>query len=636
MILIKKFHKHLLLLRNFVPHFMSYFILILFINSCVATKDNSKKILNSISTPFYMINTPSSTLQFSYQDLNPYVVNGLGWTPIILPTESHIQIQPSDFLVAYWQERDDPVLPPLEGSCRFINDSINETSSAANKGPLKLVTFNSDSVDPSKDAGEVFFLLNSETLRPFAMLKLNVYGQAKCFVSQKTFRISSGFGQLRNEKESIPNSSEQTVAFSENSFIAIEPLRVDGIYEGDLLRIGRSLSANVWTNLKDKFNESGFLIPSKINNDLFIAGNFQSKKMGVDEYMKSSILIGKMPFKIKLETSSYQVAVFRKNKMVCLKTIELKPDEVYDFTCFPNEGQTEDDIFENEAQNYYFDPTFYPFSILDSKDFQSWAFSFPNNFLVTSPINIRDDYFNEELKSEKLKEFQFLFQNSNNNLTSILGRKYSINQLNKIKKTSLDDYYLGVNSLIISDYITSIRNLSQDFEYFGIPLGAVGEQSLALGAVPFSVFTKFTNKNLEEDFLSMSNIQASNGTLFKIFEPIPLTRNGGILSSFIQQRFRIRIVIPAWNSTNIVEMYINGKIHRRWILDRGDISKAYSQSIEETTSEKGAFTVRWIAWGEDFLPDFLNASNNTLPLVITRDYCIDTIGDGICHLEQQK
>lgn len=52
--------------------------------------------------------------------------------------------------------------------------------------------------------------------------------------------------------------------------------------------------------------------------------------------------------------------------------------------------------------------------------------------------------------------------------------------------------------------------------------------------------------------------------------------------------------------------------------------------------EPKAFTVRWVAWGEEFLPDFLMGLKNTLPFVITRDYCIDTVGDGICHVEQGK
>ncbi|WP_186646872.1 hypothetical protein [Fluviispira vulneris] len=627
--------KLLLLLRNFYPLFSLIIFPIMILNSCNITKNDPKKTLNSISSPFYSIESSNNTLQFTYQDLNPYIVNGFAWTPLVLPIKENIIMQQSDFLSAFWQEKDDPVLPPAEGSCSFINDPLNEEKNSQ-KGPLKLVNFSSDSADPSKDAGEVFFLLNSETLRPFAILKLNIYGQAKCFISQKNYRISTGFGQLRNEKDALPNASLQSVPFSENSYLSIVPQRVDGIYAGDIIRIGRSLSANVWTNLKDKYNEGGFFIATKINNDLYLSGNFQSKKMGVDEYMQTSILIGNTPFKVKLETSTYQIAIFRKNKMVCLKSVELKPDEDYDFTCFPNEGQTEDDIFENEGQNFYFDPTFYPFSILDSIHFQQWAFSFPNNFLVTSPLNKRNDYYKEEEQSNYQKEFQFIFQNSSNKLTSILRKIYNVLNFDKLNKQSLEQYYLGVNSIISSNYISSVQNYPKDIDINGIPLGAVGEKNLAHGAVPFSVFTKFTKQNLGEDFLSMSNVQASNGTLIKIFEPLPITNNGGVLTSFIQQRFRFRIVIPPWNSTNIVEMYINGKIHRRWILDRGDISKAYSQSIEDVTNEKGSFSVRWIAWGEDYLPDFLTGSKNTLPLMITRDYCIDTLGDGICHMELQK
>jgi hypothetical protein len=83
-------------------------------------------------------------------------------------------------------------------------------------------------------------------------------------------------------------------------------------------------------------------------------------------------------------------------------------------------------------------------------------------------------------------------------------------------------------------------------------------------------------------------------------------------------------------------MYVNGKLFRRWILDRVDISKIYSKSFEESFSETKSFAVRWVAWGEEFLPDFLSGTKNSLPFSITRDYCIDNNGDGECHMEQKN
>jgi hypothetical protein len=196
--------------------------------------------------------------------------------------------------------------------------------------------------------------------------------------------------------------------------------------------------------------------------------------------------------------------------------------------------------------------------------------------------------------------------------------------------------YLGVTSNMNSKYISSLRNKSQNLPFLGIPLGRTGEQSIANNAVPFSSFTKIVKIVPRNDFLKYSNVQASNGAIFYLFEPLTLPNNEGLLSSYIQQKFRLRISVPPWNSTNIIEMYINGKIKRRWILDRGDISKPFSMSFEESISESNAFTVRWAAWGDDFLPDFLTGTKNTLPFAITRDYCIDNIGDGICHVEQEK
>ena len=500
------------------------------------------------------------------------------------------------------------------------------------KGPLKLVQFTSDKSNPAFDEKELFFLLSPVGQKPFAMVRLNAYGQASCFISLKSYRISTGYGQYRKEIEVDGNNTNVKVPFPENVYIKIDPTKVTNeMKEGDTLRIGRSISENEYEYLKTNYDEGNFLIPTKIDGDLYSLGNFESKNMGADEYLKTSILIGNKPFEIQLEPSSYSFAVLRKNKLICLQNIIIKNSEIYELTC--PKLQKEDVEFEDESKNYYFDATLFPSSLTDSRQFQNWVFSTPNYLLPILRNNNLDYESKKEEELNHFKNFSLMYFSETLNNSRIFNDFFTAAPIFDSTKNGLNQLYYGVTSSVNSSYISSILNNVKNKDYLGVPLGSTGEQNIAQGAVPFSSFTKIVNVVQSPKFLNLSNIEATNGALFYLFEPVTLPQNGGILSVFVQQRFRFRIYIPPWNSTNAVEMYVNGKLYRRWVLNRGDIAKAYSKSFEENLSESKAFTVRFSAWGDDFLPDLLTGTKNTLPFAITRDYCIDSVGDGICHVE---
>ena len=627
----KKLSKNSLL--NKTPFYFMFFILLFC--GCASSNEEEKLFFEENARPFFSKQDISSLIMYNYIDINPYKSKGLAWAPFILPNETWTSIRPSDFLIGYWNGENNPILPPEPGICRTLEDSEVENLP---KGDLKLVHFVSDSAVSFHDEKKLFFLLNPVNHKPFAMVKMNSDGKASCFISLKSYLISTGYGQMRRELLIDKQETNIKIPFYESSYVKIDPKLINGIFKGDILRIGRSLSNHGLEKLTDNFNEGHFLIPSKINDDLFISGNFLTSNMGVQELLNSSLLIGQKPFELQLEPSLYTFAIIRKNKLVCLKSVDLKENEIFELSCADSDNE-DDFIFEDEKNNYFFDATIFPSTIIESKEFQNWVFSNNNNLLLSSPNYFQDYVFRKEDENETNKNFNLVFYNPYNKLTSIFSNSNilsQITQINEINKNDFNKIYLGVTSNITSKYISSLRNNSQNLSFLGIPLGGTGEQSIANNAVPFSSFTKLMRIVPRSDFLKYSNIQASNGAIFYLFEPLTLPNNEGLLSSYIQQKFRLRIAVPPWNSTNIIEMYINGKIKRRWILDRGDISKPFSMSFEESISESNAFTVRWAAWGDDFLPDFLTGTKNTLPFAITRDYCIDNIGDGICHVEQEK
>lgn len=99
------------------------------------------------------------------------------------------------------------------------------------------------------------------------------------------------------------------------------------------------------------------------------------------------------------------------------------------------------------------------------------------------------------------------------------------------------------------------------------------------------------------------------------------------------QKIRLRVFVPAWNSTDIVEMYSDGKLEQRWILERGDISKPYSVNLDRTISSGKNFRAQFKAWGYAFLPDFLTGDNEK-PFAQTPVFCVKMEPDSLCDLHE--
>lgn len=607
-------------------------ILILFaFTSCRSTNEAEVRFFDQNTNPYVPLIDKNSLIMDSYIDINPFQEEGLAWAPFILPNENWLSVLPSDSLVGYWNGANNPILPPEPGNCRILDDT--EISNLP-KGELKRVQFESDNLFPHHDFKKLFFLMSSESKKPFAIVKMNAEGKASCFIALKKYVISTGYGDLRREFQVDSETTNVKVPFFDSSYVKIIPKGINGIKNGDILRLGRTLSEENLKKIEENFQSGSMLIPSRIAKDLFVVGNIQTKRMNVDEYQKTSILIGEKPFELQLEPALYTFAVLRKNKLVCLKSIELSDNEIFELNC---EG--EDKYFldsEQDNNSYIFDNSIFPIQMMESNVFLNWLFA-GSKILLANFYNVNLDFeIKNDSEQEVNKKLNFIAQNYDKKYVSF-SNNFFINQLNSMNEMNRFDFnkiYIGVSGKMLSPNVSFLRNDSQNLPFLGIPLGGTGEKNLAHNAVPFSAFTKINRLIYKPEFLKFSNIQASNGATFSIFEPLTLLDNDSMFSSYVQQKFRLRILIPEWNSTNVVEMYVNGKLRRRWVLDRGDLSKPFSAGFEENIMETKAFTVRWLAWGDEYLPDFLVGTHNSIPFAITRDFCVDYSGDGICHVEQ--
>ncbi|MES2615385.1 MAG: hypothetical protein V4591_08220 [Bdellovibrionota bacterium] len=555
---------------------------LLFLTSCTHQKDESIIGLSELSLPYSKTINSNQLIKLNYYELAPYLTNkGFVWDSFNLPIVSDSKVLESDLLVGYAIDQDNFVFPPQNGSCKIIQKpGKNENRQK------KLISFISANPYPEEDAGTLFLLLDKDDFMPYALVKLNKFGSAKCYLPNSTYQLSYNFGSHRKDFSINLDDKNNLVQieFEKKGLLRIEPIEINHVQNGDLIRIGRKTEIkNSPPNLKNT------LIPVQIEGDLFKQSNFQSQSLNVSETFQSTFLIGKSPFNVQLDAGSYVIAVVRKNNVVCLKEIEIQEGVPINLLCPKGQNKdAEERIFNKNLFRFTFDATFFPERLTQDTHFQDW---FLLNNMSYMPILSTETKKNTTSQDEKL--FSFIFHQNLYASTRQFPENFDL---------KIDD-----NSSLFPVFGTSMENLVK-------------------GAIPFSKFTnvQFQNPLEPSQFLMGSYLNVTNGTDIILFEPF-LT-NGELLTNIVEQRFRFRIFVPKWNSTNVVEMNIDGKLHKRWILNRGDLSQPFSITLDEKTFQEKDFTVRFTAWGAEPLPDFIYGTDGQIPYTRTRDYFVTIAG----------
>ncbi len=551
---------------------------IFFISSCVHEKNEPIIGLSELSSPYTIRSSTHAVIKLNYYDIVPYLSKkGLVWDPFILPVLENYSISESDLLIGYLEEKDNFIIPPQNGSCKILQKGLQYEGKSK-----KLYSFASAGPHPEEEAGSLFLLLDYKDLSPFALVKLNKQGEANCYLPNLSYRVSYNFGSHRKEFLIGPEEKNYIkIDFDKKGAIRVESTRENNVKNGDLIRIGRKFETN-----NDILNNNNNFIPTRIDNDIFNPSNFLSQDLGVDETFRTSVLVGQIPFSIRLQEGKYIIAVVRKNTLICQKEININEGSFEKIEC-PIEriGDAENRIFSRNQYNIKFDATFFPERLNQEAHFQNWFLSQNKIFM---PI------LNSESKNNlEEKNYSFLF---------------NLLKLREVRKFP-EDFSLKVN------------DTNSPYPIFG-----TGFENIVQGASPFFNFTSFSSQySLEpKNILFDSYLEGTNGAEIKIFEPY-LEQNG-VLMSPDEQRFRVRITVPRWNSTNVVEMYVNGKLQRRWILNRGELAEPFSLTLDEKTFQDKNFTVRFIAWGEVPFPDFLYGVDNYMPFARSRDYSVKILG----------
>ena len=526
------------------------------LTSCVHDTTQPVQNINEISHPFSSNESKSPVVELNSSEILPYLSKSKDflWNPFLLPVETNYEIEQSQFLIGYYFDNDNFLFPPQKGSCLIIKKGNAEENK--NK---KLIKFKSSNPFSEMAEGEIFLLLNFDDLSPYAILRFNRAGETQCDLPKSSYYLSYKYGSFRKD---FPINTEDKslikVDYNKKGTLNITPSLSRNIVNGDLIRIGRKIQTqNKFIDMKENS------IPIQIENDLYRPSNSMSQKMGVDEILQTSILVGNNPFHIRLNQGEYSIAILRKNNLVCIKEVEIEENKLEDLFCPKgNNFNMEQQILSNNNLNISFDATFFPERLNQNSEFQEWFI--PNeNFIM--PIKIMN------LK-ESLAE-----KNQNNHFTFLL-------------RPSVHSDARELNQ----NFNFKINDKISPYPIFGTDL-----KNIINGAIPYSRFTSIQLPpplNYKTLFSSNSIVNSTNGVNIKLFEPIMNT--DGMLSSSFEQRFRFWIYIPSWNSTNVVEMDVDGKLYRRWILDRGDVSLPFSTTLSERTNEKKQFHVQFFSWGQ--------------------------------------
>ena len=554
------------------------------LTSCVHDTTQPVQNINEISHPYPSNESKSPVVELNYSEILPYLTKSKDflWNPFILPVEANYEVEQSHLLLGYQIDPDNFIFPPQKGSCLLIKKGNLEE----NKNN-KLVKFKSLNPFSEMAEGEIFLLLNFDDLSPYAILRFNRLGESQCNLPKSSYYLSYKYGSFRKD---FPINTEDKslikVDYNKKGVLNITPSFTMNVVNGDLIRIGRKIQTE--NKLIDMKENS---IPIQIENDLYRPSNSMSQKMGVDEILQTTILVGNNPFHIRLNQGQYSIAILRKNNLVCIKEVEIEENKAEDLFCPKgNNLNMEQQILSNNNLNISFDTTFYPERLNQNSAFQKWFI--PNeNFIM--PNRIKDTRESLAEKNQN-NHFTFLFQPSLNSETRELNQNFNF----------------------------KINDKNSPYPIFGTDL-----KNIVNGAIPYSSFTSIQLPpplNYQTLFSSNSIINSTNGVNIKLFEPI--LNQDGMLSSSFEQRFRFWIYIPSWNSTNVIEMDVDGKLYRRWILDRGDVSLPFSTTLSEKTNEKKQFHVQFFSWGQEPLPDFLYGTEGQMPFSRTQNYTVTMTG----------
>lgn len=557
-------------------------------------------------------------LTVSEQDYLGSNVAGLRWTPAIIALKNDIYLYEREMLAGYFSSATSTfVPPPIEGSCVDTLEQRDLSQSAT--PPLKrTVDINTPLPANAEHKGSLFFVKEENSTTILAVGALNEMGQAVCVLPDTSFVISTGYGRLRQETIVEQGAKSVTISSRRRGFLVLD---ADARNEGKILRIGRS---PVFENLGLDFK-----IPSSFQGDLFKQATNES--FGVSEYLFTSVLLNNKKLKIYLEPESYTIALIgSKPGDTCFADISIESGKYKKLECTAQTTQTHLGLSGSEKLNaslektsLTLDATNMPTGFLQNHSYRKWLESRGENFFL---LQREADVY---LHPTQIKEL--LNYPANSYLGPYSARDRTVDLSNNVP------HIRGVVRVLESVPRPSPPHLEEHFlpkaHRDTVFVAGIGERGFLDGTVPFSYKTMVYARGLPLN-LNTKNIVATNGTVIEWQEPA-LNVHDVVQQTSNQQRYRAKVIIPPYNQTEFIELYVNGTLFKRYVVPRENVRAFQEFYIDERIDKNIDFEISIMAFGQIFLPEFLYGTDNTPPVALTRPICIDVNENGRCDVSTQ-
>lgn len=538
---------------------------------------------------------PTDSLFSEISDEQIYARGGLVWQSFLVAQQPLVNVFERDFLLAFRRG--------LKKFELFQKNMCYGVSKANQKS--KKVLLKANLKNPVLAEGTLFYIYDSASRDFMGVGSFDGEGQATCELPQSnSMTVSTGFGEGRRETIINPGLVQQTVEVTpEHARVQVRGGELD-IREGDIVRIARVRVERSAPNEND--DEMWRDIAQRIDDDLFRMVVSPTENFGASEMMSTTIGVSNNILSLPLAPGTYvAAAIERRTGRVCTQNFSLKGGEVVKVGCRYKQSQQKGVgvLSTGTRRILRTDATLLPTTFINQSGMRNWI--------------------NEH-------GYDFLYINNPTQTNPEIPQKYLL----PVQESTLQKFDLNNSKLEVLN--ESLHSFSGgNIERFLSPnlhLAQTGVRHLLDGEVtPFLATTQWY---VDEPFHFQPEKNAqllTNGTQIEITEPTITDRH--LVETLAAPRVSGRLIIPPFQKTEFLELYVNRTLFKRIVLPRslqGLLDSEYEFFFDERIDEKEDFYLTLVAWGENFLPEVVYGSGRLKPFAILMPMCFDINKNKVC------
>lgn len=571
-----------------------------------------------LQSPYFTTQSAADKAFVGVQEIDSELQQGLNWQPVLLPIGTK-NVQ-EKFLLRYFVGANNKVflsngIPA--GECITFQETPSTRA-------LNLQVPSEANVPAPGVEGSLVYFSFQESL--IGVGALDTQGKLSCLVDGDV-EVSTGHAQLKRTLHVSESQTSAELPFSSRGFLNVKSNQ-SGLAKGDMIRVGR-MPLNHTADAESLFFRP---LSEMRQDDLFRQTSSLRKNFGMHEYLTTTFLVGSSEFQVPFEPGRYVSLVLKPRGQICIKEFQIEANKVENLACETQLGFSKQ--FATDLPTLEFDATLFPRSLLDTAEFRDWVQSRGID-LVLSELTTAEPPVSQNSIAK--------FVVAPTNLSSV-------EKMDLEKSTSIGAHqaFFGAISQDLRSKSANVRVVSADTSHTDetsvsqflknaghdvIPFGGTSSSAFLSGAVPFlsTTFLRW-NSGLAVHF-SLSNAIATNGAVFEWMDPV--FQSNAIVKMPPQQRFRGRLVLPPYNETDTLELYVNQKVFKRLVVRRLDEKDSFEFNFDEKIEERSDFQLVVMAWANSYLPETVYGVTGLRPFLVTRPLCVDANEDGKCEVTHE-